>query len=256
MLDLRRIAVVLVIAIGLALLACSSGAKPSAQPDSTAAATPSPAPAPPTPAATPVCGSTAILPGAGEAGSVNADGDGVADRVATYTNTSGSYLQLVLDDRAAVSVQLSEADVIRVSAIGGYDVDGDGRDEIFAVTGNGAYTIWIDVFEFDPVACALVRLAAPGSVRPQFTAGASVGNGAGLECADGKLVSTHYSATTLEKAPGRYRGRRTSYAIVGTHLEVASEIDIEFGLDDPSARLMASFKCGDLPLIRKVSERS
>ena len=187
---------------------------------------------------------------------MNADGDGIADRVATYTNTSGSYLQLVLDDRAAVSVQLSEADVIRVSAIGGYDVDGDGRDEIFAVTGNGAYTIWIDVFEFDASACALVRLAAPGSVRPQFAAGASVGNGAGLECADGKLISTHYSATTLEKAPGRYRGRRTSYAIVGTHLEVASETDIEFGLDDPSARLMASFKCGDLPLIRKVTERS
>jgi hypothetical protein len=162
----------------------------------------------------------------------------------------------VLDERAAVSVQLSQADVVRVAAIGGYDVDGDGRDEIFAVTGNGAYTTWIDVFEFDAVDCTLVRLAASGSVAPQFVAGASVGNGAGLECAGGKLVSTHYSAISLEKAPVRYRGRRTSYTIVGTHLEVASETDIEFGVDDPSARLMASFKCGDLPLVRKVSERS
>jgi hypothetical protein len=202
------------------------------------------APAQPTPATTPVCASNQILTGLGDVGPVNANGNGIADRINTYATTAGSYLQLVLDERAGVSVQLSRSDVVRVAAIGGYDVDGDGRDEIFAATGNGAYTTWIDVFELDPVACTLVRLAAPGSAPSQFASGASVGNGAGLECANGKLISTQYSA--MEKEPVRYRGRRISYTIVGTHLEAADEADVEFGVDDPNARLMASFQCGDL----------
>jgi len=242
------------LAVALATLACRGGAEPAATPTATTPVEADATPPPPTPAATPACGSAAILPGAGEPGSVNVDGDGIPDRIATYTNTSGSYLQVVLDGRTAVSVRLSQtdatADAVRVGAIGGYDVDGDGRDEIFAVTGHGAYTTWIDVFEFDPVACALVRLTAPGREPTQFLVGASVGNGAGLECAGGKLISTRYSAVSLEKEPVRYRGQRTSYTIVGTHLQVVSEIDVGFGTDDPSAPLVATFECGDLRLKR------
>jgi hypothetical protein len=129
-------------------------------------------------------------------------------------------------------------------AIGGFDVDGDGRQELFAKTGSGAYTTWIDVFEYDENTCALVRLAVPGQPLPQFLAGASVRNGAGLGCADGLLQRIDFTSGDAE--PITYTGTKTSYRIAGDHLELVRQEPFRFGVDDE--QLMASFDCGNLQL--------
>lgn len=133
---------------------------------------------------------------------------------------------------------------VPVTPIGGYDVDGDGRDELFVATGNGAYTTWVDVFEFDPSTCALVRLAAPNNTPPQFAVGASVGNGVGLTCANGALVFTQFSRTSEE--PLRYSGTRVAYVIRGSALEVVREANVDFDVD--GANRAAAFECGPLRL--------
>ena len=79
---------------------------------------------------------------------VNADGDGTPDRLLTRETASEpnrtAELELVLDSQRVVDVPLPLMNV-DVAPIGGYDVDGDGRDELFVNTGQGAYTQYIDV---------------------------------------------------------------------------------------------------------------
>jgi hypothetical protein len=230
----------------------------SAGPTNTIAA---PAPTPTTELALtsvePCATAAAPQPGNGDEVIVNADGDGVPDRLTMFADPSSSsdtdnvfYLELVIDGRAVVSVQASLSTNVRVAPIGGYDVNGDGRDELFAATGSGAYTTWIDVFEFDPLTCTLVRLVSPDPHRtpfsPQFTVGASVGNGSGLECADGALISTRFSRFADE--PLVYHGQRSSYRIVGTQLDLAGQTSIEF--DAEGAQRLVTFTCGHLQLPR------
>jgi hypothetical protein len=152
-------------------------------------------------------------------------------------------IQLTLNSRAAISAP-APARNVQVSPIGGYDVDGDGRDEIFVATGNGAYTTWVDVFEFDPSTCTLARLAGPNSTPPQFAVGASVGNGTGLACEDGEIVSTQFGRTSDH--PLRYSGSRVAYKIIGTKLEAVDEHPVE--LDAAGAAAAATFNCGALRL--------
>jgi len=182
---------------------------------------------------------------------VNADSNGFPDRMnihASPTDTGYAYyLQLVVDSRSAISIEIAPAflDTIIlpiVRPIGGYDVNGDGRDELFAVTGNGASTTWIDVYEFDPETCALVRLAAPGDdPSSQFLVGMSIGGGAGLQCFDGQLVSYRSDRTSVEE-PLSYSGKWAFYVIDGAQLRLVNETSIKpevAGVD-----LGATFDCG------------
>ena len=136
-----------------------------------------------------------------------------------------------------------------VAPIGGYDVDGDGRDELFAATGNGAYTTWIDVFEFNPATCTLARITNPDphAVPPLFAVGASVGNGHGLECVEGAFVSTSF--TRISDQPLRYGGQRTTYRIVDTHIDQVAQANVEFDADE-AGRVGSTFHCGNLQLPR------
>jgi len=250
------LAAVALLAPGVLLAACAGASSP--RPSETVAApvtqvtreaTPSPAPATALPAA---CAGRTLeaIPGhvPGEV-SLDADGDGVPDRAYTLPFPDHALeglpvsVHLILDDRGGVGVVLPVKNVT-VAPIGGYDVNGDGRDELFVKTGEGAYTTWIDVFEFDPVACALVRLAAPGAVLPQFAVGSSAGGGAGLACRDHALVST--DTGRISEEPLRYRARITTYEIAGTALRITGTSDAD--VDDASAARAATFLCGDLRL--------
>jgi hypothetical protein len=152
-------------------------------------------------------------------------------------------------DRTGTSVALPPAgDVFPVGVIGGYDVNGDGREELFVNTGAGAYTLWVDVYEFEPSACELVRLAAPGDSRPpQFAVGASVSNGLGLACDDGKLISTEFVRAN-DSPPYTADVLRTSYAIDGTSLQKLVASTERLPLEQASA--LATFECGGLELAR------
>lgn len=179
---------------------------------------------------------------------VNVDGNGDPDRMNIHALPAGagyaSYLQLVVDGRSAISVEIAPASPV-VRPIGGYDVNGDGRDELFVITGNGAATTWIDVYEFDPTACSLVRLAAPGDDRPAFLVGASIGGGGGLVCSGGQFVSISFRRESAGE-PLRYSGKRTSYAIDGVQLRLVDETSFE--PDSAGTNLVATFECGVLTL--------
>jgi hypothetical protein len=234
---------------------------------STAAVTP--------PGSTNCGGSVPIQPPAASDVAVNADADGIPDRLAVFaqpappgatvepaavpsvvatttpfaapTATGTFQLQLVLDGGIALNIEASPTTLVQAAPIGGYDVDGDGRDELFAVTGNGAYTTWIDVFEFDPATCTLARITNPDphAVPPLFAVGASVRNGVGLECVDHLLVATSFTSGPEE--PIHYTGTRTSYRIVDTHIEQVAQTNVEFGVD-AATRVAPTLHCGNLQL--------
>ncbi len=232
--------------IALVLAACGGGGPARL-------ATVTPGPGPPTTTAiattttaTAVCVASGDVPAAGAGDvAVNADGEGVRDRLRVYPDPAGAdrpyFIQLILDDRYMLTVRNAFTNV-PVAAIGGIDVNGDGRDELFVETGNGAYTTWIDVFEFDARSCKLVRLASPGpeaAQGPQFVVGASTG-GWGLVCKDGTFVSTLSSRISDE--PLRYLEHDFTYAIEGTALRLVS--DTERVVEEPVAA--AGFECDGL----------
>jgi hypothetical protein len=267
----KRLCVGILASAAGALLACGGGTggqtpRPSStvgQATVTTTSTVTPASTAAANAATNCTGSAPIQPQTPSDVIVNADGDGVADRFAvlsqagapdataqaslpspvpgTTRSASGTLeLQLVLDGRIAMNVEAAPTTNSRVAPIGGYDVDGDGRDELFAVTGNGAYTTWIDVFEFDPATCTLARVTNPDphAVPPLFAVGASVRNGVGLDCVDHLLVATMF---TSSDEPLHYTGTRTSYRIVDNHVEQVAQTNVD-------GAQAATFRCGYLTL--------
>jgi hypothetical protein len=259
--------VTLLAAAAIALTACGDASSPSpsrtapagtstpatvagSPPPATGTATSSTSPAAAVPAA---CTRRTLdaIPGPGVPGEValNADGDHVPDRAYTLPFPDHAReslpvsVHVVVGEQGGVGVVLPVMNV-PLAAIGGYDVDGDGRDELFVKTGEGAYTSWIDVFEFDPVACALTRLAAPGATLPQFAVGASVGNGSGLACTGGKFVSSTMSRISDE--PLRYHVRSRTYVIDGDALRPTNTSERD--TDAEGAAAASVFDCGGLRL--------
>jgi hypothetical protein len=209
-----------------------------------------------TAAAAASCGASAKPSDASGAGMlVNADGDGTPDRLLTRETASEpnrtAELELVLDSQRVVDVPLPLMNV-DVAPIGGYDVDGDGRDELFVNTGQGAYTQYIDVYEFDPESCMLVRLAgsAPATAGapaipvtpPQFLVGASAQNGAGLACAGGLLARIDTAPPRPDVAPPPFEERRTSFAIEGDVLRFVAQDNYE----ENQVSREPAFDCGGL----------
>ncbi len=252
---------VLIGALAAATVACSGGASTAP----TAMTTPPMATAAsglssPTPAPIYCAPSGVIQPKSPADVIVNADGDGVPDRLTIFTQpgappsdggstpSGGSQqLQLVLDERGAFNIEAAPTTSQRVVPIGGYDVDDDGRDELFVATGSGAYTTWVDIFKLDPAACALARITNPDPhwMPPLFAVGASVGNGAGLQCRDETLVETTFSR--ISETPLRYGGKTTTYGLVDNHLEAVPSGTGEWSADTvPSSA--SSFDCGSLRL--------
>jgi hypothetical protein len=249
--------VAIVATIAAASVACggSGSSAPSTPAPSSTAETPVPVVPSATPAIAPACaGSASVLPRSPTDPTVNADGDGTTDRLAVFAepgppdDTRTYQLQLVLDERVAFNIEAAPTTNQTAAPIGGYDVDGDGRDELFAVTGNGAYTTWIDMFEFDPVACALVGTTRPGAdaTPPLFAVGASVGNGGGVECQDQTIIETTFSR--LSETPLRYGGKATTYRLVDNHLEVVPQGTGEWSAASVPANA-SSFTCGSLRLL-------
>jgi hypothetical protein len=176
---------------------------------------------------------------------VNADGDGTADRLLTIPAAVADRppgLELVLDEHADVGAALPLNDI--VAAIGGFDINGDGRDELFVKTGQGAYATLIDVYEYDPAACTLTRLAVDDNGPPAFAVGASVGNGSGVTCDHGMLIATTLSRISDE--PLRYEEIRKTLAIDGTALRVVRTDESQ--VDAAAAASAAAFDCGGLKL--------
>jgi hypothetical protein len=230
----------------------SATSEPTSTVEPTASAEPN---ARPIVTATPECESSNAVPEASSGDVVvNADGDGVPDRMRIYPIASSpdeKYgLELVLDGRSVVRVPLPFQNVA-VAPIGSYDVNGDGHDELFVNTGRGAYAYYVDLYELDFATCSLVRLAgppwhtasapAPPITPPQFCVGASVGNGCGLVCSGGLLISTVFSRTSDD--PLRYSANVTSYAIDGDHLRTVSMTVEDLGPGEGVA-----FDCGGLRL--------
>lgn len=152
-------------------------------------ATPTPADGAATPGPSGEC--TAALPEDRRQESLataDVDGDGRADTVLVYAagpveDPSSWRLRVELAGGGALETSIDPTGgvVSPPRAMGGFDVAGDGRDEIWATVGSGAATQLVALWTVD--GCDLVQVSFDGA-EVVFPIGATVGTLSGLECRD------------------------------------------------------------------------
>lgn len=176
------------------------------------------------------------------------DGDGVTDELRTYriAATDDWRLQVTLaagGGAAAPIVAFGD----RVGVIGGADVDGDGRDEVWIRTGAGASATIVGLVRFDD--CELSQVGFAAGTPADLPVGGSVGASAGLECSASDHPGADLTAyrTTLV-GDGEYEVSATEYALEGDALVERGTTADTVHSSDPDFLRYASFRCGPLSL--------
>ncbi len=141
-----------------------------------------------------------ICPGAGEPLSASAtslttasadfDGNGVDGTLQVYRVGSTWYVRVETDSGYGAVNTLPTSGAEAARAIGGRDINKDGLDEAFLVTGAGAYTELVSIYTlFEPLGlapdlrCDVEPVMFGGTTADAtFPVGASVGNQSGLIC--------------------------------------------------------------------------
>lgn len=170
---------------------------------------------------------------------LDADGDGDEDIIETRESDGGrSLLMMRLGSGLDVEILIESSPHVS-RPLGGYDIDGDGRDEVFVTVGHGAYAIQIGIFVFEPGECRLVRVETPLGPDGQMATlgfGASVGNGVGLACrSEG---GNHFiEAVRAHRLGGEqpddswYEATTRTYELTGSELMVVAERNETIGLE-------------------------
>jgi len=175
-------------------------------------------------------------------GSGDFDGDGTTDELVTYQSAPDAWrMRVVFADGGGADAAIGEAeDFAPPRPIGGFDIDGDGAQEVFVTVGAGASTILVGVF--DVSACVATRVAAGGGPAV-FPVGASVGAGSGLACPGNGLVRRTFAQMADETT---FDGGYEEYTLDGAHL--TSQGIVENTMTSEEAAALAGFDCGGLPL--------
>ncbi len=114
-------------------------------------------------------------------GGQDIDGDGTDDTVIGYAVAETWFLRVVLGNGSMIEdVVLDQSGISGVKPIGSHDLDDDGRSEVFAVIGEGAYTQIVGVWTAN--GCSLDRLLIDGTTPSTFLVGSSVGTINGISC--------------------------------------------------------------------------
>ncbi|MCB0994256.1 MAG: hypothetical protein KDB21_04130 [Acidimicrobiales bacterium] len=166
-------------------------AAPTATPGSADEPTPTVAAGDATPTPTPAADCAAPLPDGRleeSLGAADVDGDGQPDTVLVYSlgpidDPASWYLRVELAGGGALAtaIQPDGGVVIPPRAMDGFDIQGDGNDEVWAAVGAGASARIIAIWAVD--GCDLRQLEYDGSPAT-FAIGATVGTTSGLECRD------------------------------------------------------------------------
>lgn len=176
------------------------------------------------------------------------DGDGIDDTVRSYRLGEAEWhLNVALARGGGADLRVATYDDSVVSVLGGADVDGDGADELWARTGQGASATVIGLARL--VGCDLVRVTAPGGEPVELPVGGSVGTASGVECdarVDATADLTTYTATNL--GDDRYEVRATEHALDGTMLVDRGTYTSEATIGDDAFGRASSFSCDDLSL--------
>jgi len=196
---------VVVAAIALISVSCSSGSSNSlaaastttAAPTTTTAAPSTTTAAPTTTTAAPTttaaltCGGNGGIPVAAANHSIAAadvDGDGAPDTIHTYTlgdpMAAGAWwVQVSFASGGGDAAQVLDPGVNLSGSrpIDGYDINGDGRDEFFATVGAGASAQIIAVFD---VPGCTIRRAGLGGVDAAFPISGGINFTSGIACTD------------------------------------------------------------------------
>lgn len=235
------------------LLGCSGGDDDEVTPTTAARATtttaaPAVTAGPTTTAAVvPTCPPVAVPVEASEVAEADAevDGDATADVLRTFLVGDVWHLQVAVAAGGGADLELATVDAGGVGLIGGADVDGDGRDEIWARVGSGASATILGLVRYD--GCALARVTIAG-VPAELPVGGSVGSAAGVECRSPEVDADLSVFSAMHRDDSAYEVTATQYDLVGTELVPGGSATSSVDASDEAFVRYTSFACHDIGL--------
>ncbi len=170
------------------------------------------------------------------------DGDGNEDGMLTYQAGVDDWrLRIVFADGGGADSPVVEGeDFAPPRPIGGFDIDGDGAEEVFVTVGSGASTVLVGFY--DVAACVATRITE-GGVPAAFPVGASIGNSSGIYCDGAGSVERNFAQYV---ADDEYEGGFAPYLLEGPVLTAFPGDGA--GFDAAGAFDLAILDCGDLVL--------
>ncbi len=178
---------------------------------------------------------------------VDVDGDALLDLMTVYRveETWGLRIDVGIGG-GVVEAILDVSALDPVAAIGGFDIEGDGTDELFVKVGSGAYATLIQLFDFKDCTITPITLDtiddATDGVTAIFAVGASISNVNALNC-DGTQLWT--LAGDLSDDGTFYEVMEVPYTLSGSVLTQGFGDGAIVGVGEPFGPL---FSCGDLTL--------
>lgn len=173
------------------------------------------------------------------------DGDGQPDILQTYRDNEAKWhMQVLWASGGGSDVVLDAFAQSPVRPLGGFDVDGDGRDEAFVVTDTGASAQIISLYS-TMTDCVLQPILIDGTntIYTMIIAG-SLGQPAGVECnGTGKIVEKQ--ASILDWDTGEYTFETYRRSLFAATMSVTFGFDIGVFTSDEAAAF-AQLNCGSL----------
>ncbi|MFP5254513.1 MAG: hypothetical protein ACLGI8_01555 [Acidimicrobiia bacterium] len=207
---------------------------------STAGPTTSAAPPCPTQVAVPE-GAAALTEAPGEI-----DGDGADDSLRTFLVDETWILQVELAAGGGAQLELGASSQGGMGLVGGADVDGDDRAEVWVRVGSGASTVILGVVRFDD--CTLERVTLESGQALELPAGGSVGATAGVECRADQVDADLTTFAAFYREGSGYEVTATQWSLEGRVLVERSSSTSEVQADDPDFVRATTFTCHDLTL--------
>ncbi|MBU1227633.1 MAG: hypothetical protein KJ698_10565 [Actinobacteria bacterium] len=188
------------------------------------------------------------------------DGNGTDGTLQVYRDGGSWYIRLLTDRGHGAAKLLPTGGAEAARAIGGHDINKDGVDEAFVVTGQGATTELVTLYTMqEPIEappnmrCGVGNVyIGPGTTEATFPVGASVGNQSGLVClangvreinqstADGTTYTQGRSTYSYDPTFGQSNGRLTFLAKKSSTLTRPG--------DDAAIDAAGTLQCGSLSL--------
>jgi hypothetical protein len=170
------------------------------------------------------------------------DGDGLADQLMTYQAGPDDWrVRVVLADGGGADAAIVDGvDLTPPQPIGGYDIDGDGADEVFVTVGSGASAVLVGFF--DVSACVATRVTS-GGTPAVFSVGGSVGTVSGLFCPGDGTIQRVFAQYV---ADDEYEGGFEPFTLSGSVLTGGFGDGAGFTADEAFA--LAVLDCGPLSL--------
>ncbi len=181
----------------------------------------------------------------------DADGDGAVDLVRSERpdpSVDEWLLTIELAAGGAAEDVVPGDGVAAVTVLGGYDLDGDGAEEIWARVGAGASATIVGLFRLD--GCDLERVTFESGEPVALPVGGSVGTSVGVGCdTEPDADVTTYLASLLPGAPEpTYELSAVDYRLDGGVLtQVAARLP-GAPTPTPDPARYADLSCGDLTL--------